>query len=319
MKKFALIGAAGYIAPRHLKAIKDTGNTLLAALDANDSVGILDSYFPAARFFTEFERFDRYADLLRRRETPLDYVSIASPNYLHDSHIPSGLRMGAHPVCEKPLVVNPWNAESLKDVEQESGCKVNTILQLRLHPSIIALREQVQRATAADPKAHFDVELSYITSRGNWYFASWKGEEKKSGGIAANIGIHFYDMLIWLFGPVTGNRVDALEEGFGSGELSFANATVRWFLSVQADDLPEQARRAGQRTFRSITFNGEDVEFSEGFTDLHTESYRHIVDGRGFGLDDALPSIRLVHAIRTAERAGTTDSSHRLLARARER
>lgn len=315
MKKFALIGAAGYIAPRHLKAIKDTGNILLAALDPNDSVGILDSYFPDARFFTEFERFDRYADLLRRRDTPLDYVSIASPNYLHDSHIRFALRMGAHAVCEKPLVVNPWNAESLKDVERESGCKVNTILQLRLHPSIIALREKVRQA---GPDEHFDVELTYITSRGNWYFASWKGEEKKSGGIAANIGIHFYDMLIWLFGPVTGNRVDALEEGYGSGELSFANATVRWFLSVQADHLPEQARQAGQRTFRSITFNGEEVEFSDGFTDLHTESYRQIVEGRGFGLDDALPSINLVHSIRAAERSGLSDSSHPLLARARK-
>jgi UDP-N-acetyl-2-amino-2-deoxyglucuronate dehydrogenase len=313
MKKFALIGAAGYIAPRHLNAIKDTGNTLLAALDPNDSVGILDSYFPDARFFTEFERFDRYADLLRRRETPLDYVSIASPNYLHDSHIRFALRTGAHAVCEKPLVVNPWNAESLKDVEQESGCKVNTILQLRLHPSLVALREKVQNTA---PDAHFDVELTYITGRGNWYFASWKGEEKKSGGIAANIGIHFFDMLIWLFGPVTGNRVDALEEGYASGELGFANATVRWFLSVMVEHLPEQARQAGQRTFRSITFNGEEVEFSQGFTDLHTVSYRQIVQGRGFGLDDALPSIRLVHSIRTAERSGRKDSSHPLLARA---
>ena len=316
MKKFALIGAAGYIAPRHLKAIKETGNTLLAALDPNDSVGILDSYFPGARFFTEFERFDRYADLLRRRGDALDYVSIASPNYLHDSHIRFALRMGAHAVCEKPLVVNPWNAENLKDVERESGCKVNAILQLRLHPAIVALRDRVRQSIAENREVRFDVDLTYITSRGNWYFASWKGEEKKSGGIAPNIGIHFFDMLIWLFGAVTGNRVDALEEGYGSGELSFANATVRWFLSVIADHLPDQTRRSTLRTYRSITFNGEQVEFSEGFTDLHTESYRRIVEGRGFGLDDALPSIRLVHSIRTADKAGLTDSSHPLLARA---
>jgi UDP-N-acetyl-2-amino-2-deoxyglucuronate dehydrogenase len=316
MKKFALIGAAGYIAPRHLRAIKDTGNDLLAALDPNDSVGILDSFFPEARFFTEFERFDRYADLLKRRGTPLDYVSITSPNYLHDSHIRFALRTGAHAICEKPLVVNPWNAESLKIVEEESGCRVNTILQLRLHPSIAAVKEQVAKAVADNPDTHFDVDLTYITSRGSWYFASWKGQEKKSGGIAANIGIHFYDMLLWIFGPATGVRVDALEEAYGSGELSFRNATVRWFLSVDAGHLPDQARAAGLRTFRSITMNGDEIEFSEGFTDLHTESYRQIIEGRGFGLDDALPSIQLVHALRTADPAGLTDSSHPLLSKA---
>lgn len=312
MRNFALIGAAGYIAPRHLRAIKETGNTLRAALDPNDSVGILDTYFPEARFFTEFERFDRYADLLKRRGEPLDYVAIASPNYLHDSHIRFALRVGAHAICEKPLVVNPWNAESLKTVEEESGCRVFTILQLRLHPSIIALRERVARAVAEDPDVVFDVELSYVTSRGSWYFASWKGEDKKSGGIAANIGIHFYDMLIWIFGPVTGNRVDLLTEGYGSGELTFRNARVRWFLSVHAAHLPESAQNEGQRTYRSITFDGEEVEFSEGFTDLHTESYRKILGGKGFGLDDALPSIELVYAIRTAEKVGIVEDSHPL-------
>ena len=316
MKKFGLIGAAGYIAPRHLRAIKDTGNTLLAALDPNDSVGILDSFFPEARFFTEFERFDRYTDLLRRRGDPLDYVSITSPNYLHDSHIRFALRIGADAICEKPLVVNPWNAESLKSLEEESGRRVYTILQLRLHPSVIALRERVARAIADDPDAQFGVDLTYITSRGSWYFASWKGEEKKSGGIAANIGIHFYDMLIWVFGDVLDSRVHVLSEGYGSGELRFRNARVRWFLSVTAEHLPASACDVSVRTFRSITFNGEEMEFSEGFADLHTESYRHILVGQGFGLDDALPSIRLVHDIRTGEKTGVTSDSHPLAIKA---
>ena len=316
MKNFALIGAAGYIAPRHLRAIKDTGNQLLAALDPNDSVGILDSFFPDARFFTEFERFDRYADLLKRRETPLDYVAITSPNYLHDAHIRFALRIGAEAICEKPLVVNPWNAEALKTVEAETGGRVNTILQLRLHPSIIALRRRVQEAVEARSDAYFDVDLTYITSRGSWYFASWKGDDRKSGGIATNIGIHFYDMLLWVFGPVTGNRVDVLNSSHGSGELSFCNARVRWFLSVSADHLPETARAAGQRTYRNIDVNGQEVEFSEGFTDLHTDSYRAILHGRGFGIDEALPSIELVHAIRTGEMAGIVEDSHPLAIRA---
>lgn len=316
MKNFALIGAAGYIAPRHLRAIKETGNQLLAALDPNDSVGILDSFFPDARFFTEFERFDRYADLLKRRETPLDYVAIASPNYLHDAHVRFALRIGAEAICEKPLVVNPWNAEALKIVEEETGGRVNTILQLRLHPSILALRQRVQQQIEQRPDAHFDVELTYITSRGSWYFSSWKGEDKKSGGIASNIGIHFYDMLLWIFGPVTANRVDLLDDRHGSGELSFRNARVRWFLSVSAEDLPDAAREAGNRTFRSISFNGEEIEFSEGFTDLHSESYRRVLSGDGFRIDDALPSIELVHAIRTAERGGIVEDSHPLAVRA---
>ena len=310
MKNFALIGAAGYIAPRHMKAIKETGNTLLAALDMNDSVGILDSFFPEARFFTEFERFDRHVELLKRSGTQLDFVSVTSPNYLHDSHIRFALRVGARAICEKPLVVNPWNVEGLKVIEAETGLKVYTILQLRLHPSIIALRERVQERIQRNPDARFDVDLTYITSRGAWYFASWKGEERKSGGIVANIGVHFYDMLLWIFGRPTDNRVTMLDDDVASGIVGFGNATVRWFLSVNSKHLPDAIREKGQRTYRSITFDGEEVEFSEGFTDLHTESYRDILGGGGFGLDDALPSIDLVHAIREAPKLGLTDDAH---------
>ena len=310
MKNFALIGAAGYIAPRHMKAIKETGNTLLAALDMNDSVGILDSFFPEARFFTEFERFDRHVELLKRSGTQLDFVSVTSPNYLHDSHIRFALRVGARAICEKPLVVNPWNVEGLKVIEAETGLKVYTILQLRLHPSIIALRERVQERIRRNPDARFDVDLTYITSRGAWYFASWKGEERKSGGIVANIGVHFYDMLLWIFGRPTDNRVTMLDDDVASGIVGFGNATVRWFLSVNSKHLPDAIREKGQRTYRSITFDGEEVEFSEGFTDLHTESYRDILGGGGFGLDDALPSIELVHAIREAPKLGVTDDAH---------
>ena len=310
MKNFALIGAAGSIAPRHMKAIKETGNTLLAALDMNDSVGILDSFFPEARFFTEFERFDRHVELLKRSGTQLDFVSVTSPNYLHDSHIRFALRVGARAICETPLVVNPWNVEGLKVIEAETGLKVYTILQLRLHPSIIALRERVQERIRRNPDARFDVDLTYITSRGAWYFASWKGEERKSGGIVANIGVHFYDMLLWIFGRPTDNRVTMLDDDVASGIVGFGNATVRWFLSVNSKHLPDAIREKGQRTYRSITFDGEEVEFSEGFTDLHTESYRDILGGGGFGLDDALPSIDLVHAIREAPKLGLTDDAH---------
>src|SRR5688572_9293108 len=276
-----------------MKAIKETGNDLIAALDMNDTVGILDSYFPDARFFTEFERFDRHIDLLRRKGTKLDFVTVASPNYLHDSHIRFALRAGAQAICEKPLVVNPWNVEALKLIEEETGLKVYSILQLRLHPSIVALRQRVADAIAANPDVHFDVDLAYITSRGAWYFASWKGDERKSGGIAANIGVHFYDMLIWVFGPPKESRVALLTGDAGSGTIEFTNATVRWFLSVNHDHLPDGVKAKGQRTYRSITLDGEEIEFSEGFTDLHTESYRHILGGGGFGLDDALPSIEL--------------------------
>ena len=316
MSTFALIGAAGYVAPRHMRAIKDTGNELVAAMDPNDTVGILDSYFPSARFFTEFERFDRFIDLLRRKGAALDYVSIASPNYLHDSHIRFALRVGATAICEKPLVVNPWNAEALREIEEETDGRVFTILQLRLHPGIAGLRERViqQRSSGAGPA---ELDLTYVTSRGSWYFASWKGEEKKSGGIVPNIGVHFFDMLLWIFGPVEESEVTLLREDAASGILRFADATVRWFLSVNAAHLPDECKASGQRTFRSITMEGQEIEFSDGFTDLHTESYRRILAGEGFGIDDALPSIRLTHDIRQSPQRGLSESSHpfaRLLA-----
>jgi UDP-N-acetyl-2-amino-2-deoxyglucuronate dehydrogenase len=309
MSRFALIGAAGYIAPRHLRAIKDSGNDLVAAMDPNDTVGILDSYYPDARFFTEFERFDRYVDLLRRRGQTIDYVSIASPNYLHDSHIRFALRIGATAICEKPLVVNPWNAEALLDIETESSDRVFTILQLRLHPSIVALRERVA-SHRAGAGGHLDLELTYVTSRGKWYFASWKGDERKSGGIVPNIGIHFFDMLLWTFGDVRESEVAFLREDSASGTLSFDDATVRWFLSINAAHLPEECKAAGQRTFRSITLEGQEIEFSDGFTDLHTESYRKILAGEGFGIADALPSIELAHRIRKAQQRGFGELSH---------
>lgn len=316
MKDFALIGAAGYIAPRHMKAIKDTGNRLVAALDGNDTVGILDSYFPEAKFFTEFERFDRYIDLRKRDGHHIDYVSVMSPNYLHDSHIRFALRAGADAICEKPLVVNPWNIDSLRTVEKESGRRVNTILQLRLHPSIIAVREKVAAALKADPSKRFAVDLSYITSRGAWYYQSWKGDEKKSGGIAANIGIHFYDMLGWIFGPVSSMSVNHRAEDSASGLLHFGAADVRWFLSINSEHLPAEVQEKGQRTYRSITIDGEEIEFSDGFTDLHTDSYRHILNEGGFGLDEAQPSIDLVFSIRQAETVGRTGDYHPLAAAA---
>lgn len=309
MSTFALIGAAGYIAPRHMNAIKATGNELVAALDRNDTVGILDSYFPEARFFTEFERFDRYIDLLRRKGNAIDYVSIASPNYLHDSHIRFALRTGATAICEKPLVVNPWNADALRDFEAESGRRVFTILQLRLHPTILALRDRVahHRATGGGT---MEVDLTYITSRGSWYFASWKGDERKSGGIVPNIGIHFFDMLVWIFGSVADSEVTFLRADAASGVLRFNDAVVRWFLSINAAHLPTDVSSKGQRTFRSITFGGDEIEFSDGFTDLHTESYQRILAGEGFGIDEALPSIKLAHQIRYAEPKGVSDLSH---------
>ncbi|MEO5772682.1 MAG: Gfo/Idh/MocA family oxidoreductase [Sphingomicrobium sp.] len=318
MKNFALIGAAGFVAPRHMKAIKDTGNDLLAALDVNDTVGILDSYFPDARFFTEFERFDRYVDLLRRKGRSVDFVSVASPNYLHDSHIRFALRTGANAICEKPMVVNPWNAEAIQELEAETGARVYTILQLRLHPSIVALRERVASARQADPNASFDFDLTYITSRGAWYHASWKGDERKSGGIVPNIGIHFFDMLAWIFGPVGESQVSFVWPDAASGVLLFDNARVRWFLSVNAAHLPESATAKGQRTYRNITLDGDEIEFSEGFTDLHTDSYREILAGRGFGVADALPSIQLAYDIRHSQPVGSTADSHPFAAKTQE-
>jgi UDP-N-acetyl-2-amino-2-deoxyglucuronate dehydrogenase len=295
MKNFALIGAAGYIAPRHFKAIKETGNNLVAALDKHDNVGILDSYFPNADFFTEFERFDRHLDKLKRKGEKVDYISICSPNYLHDSHIRFALRTGANAICEKPIVLNPWNLDALKDIEMETGKKVFTILQLRLHPTIIALRDKVLNG----PKDKiYEVELSYITSRGNWYQSSWKGDDAKAGGIATNIGIHFFDMLIWIFGAVKNLTVSSLHVDKAAGSVELDKARVNWFLSIRYDQLPEEIKRAGKRTYRSLKMEGEEIEFSEGFADLHTKSYAEILEGKGFGIDEAKPSIDLVHKIR---------------------
>jgi len=295
MKDFALIGAAGFIAPRHLKAIKDTGNNLVAAMDKFDSVGIIDSYFPHADFFTEFERFDRHLDKLRRQGKKVDYVSICSPNYLHDAHIRFALRHQADAICEKPLVLNPWNVDALAEIEKETGKKIYTILQLRLHPSIIKLREEV---LSSDPDKVFDVDLTYITSRGKWYHHSWKGEESKSGGIATNIGIHFFDMLLWIFGDAIEVKVEKYEPDHAAGYIKLVKANVHWFLSINEDHLPEVVKSKGKRTFRSLQMNGGEIEFSEGFTDLHTTSYQEILKGKGFGLEEARPSIELAHQIR---------------------
>jgi len=312
MKNFALIGAAGYIAPRHMKAIKDTGNNLVAALDINDSVGIIDSHFPDADFFTEFERFDRHIDKLHRAKSDkkVDYMAIASPNYLHDSHMRFALRSGTDAICEKPLVLNPWNIDGLQEIERDTGHKVNTILQLRLHPSIIALRDKVQNG----PKDRkYEVDLTYITSRGHWYLQSWKGDAKKSGGIATNIGVHFYDMLHFVFGELQQNVVHHSSDTKAAGYLEYAQARVRWFLSIDINDVPADVRATGQRTFRSITCEGEDIEFSGGFTDLHTRSYEEILKGNGFGLEENRVAIDTVSHIREAPSQGLTGDYHPFL------
>lgn len=299
-KNFALIGAAGYIAPRHLKAIKETNSNLVAALDPADSVGILDSYFPEARFFTEFERFDRHIDKLRRKEDPekIDYVSICSPNYLHDAHVRFAFRSGANAICEKPLVLNPWNLDGLSEIADQTGRKVHTILQLRLHPSLIQLKEKIK----STPSKHkYEVDLTYITSRGKWYFVSWKGDESKSGGIATNIGVHFFDMLHWLFGELQQSDVHIYEQKKASGYLEYENARVRWFLSADATDLPRECVEQNQRTYRSITVSNEEIEFSSGFTDLHTLSYQEILNGNGFEVEEARTAIETVHRIRNTK------------------
>jgi UDP-N-acetyl-2-amino-2-deoxyglucuronate dehydrogenase len=310
-KKFALIGAAGFIAPRHMRAIKDTGNTIVCALDKFDSVGVLDSYFPEADFFTEFERFDRHIEKLRLKNNPVDYVSVCSPNYLHDAHIRFGLRNNADVICEKPIVLNPWNIDSLADIEKQTGKKVYTILQLRMHPSIIALKKIVEDGPADKV---YDIELTYITSRGNWYYSSWKGEQPKSGGIATNIGVHFYDMLSWIFGDVKQNIVHLHQHDRAAGFLEFDNARVQWFLSIDANTLPEAVKAAGKRTFRALTINNQAVEFSDGFTELHTNSYKKILDGAGFGLAEARNSIEIVHNIRTQTPIGLKGDYHPLAA-----
>lgn len=303
MKNFALIGAAGFIAPRHMRAIKETGNNLVCALDPNDSVGIIDSYFPDADFFTEPERFDRHLDKLRRQgERKIDYVSICSPNYLHDAHIRMALRNGAHAICEKPIVLNPWNIDFLQEIERETGLKIYTILQLRHHPAIIALKDKVKRAREKEPSEPYDIDLTYITSRGAWYHRSWKGDLEKSGGVATNIGVHFFDMLTWIFGCVKENIVYSNEADHASGFLQLEHAGVNWFLSVNRNHLPESVKAAGKTTYRSLKMNGEEIEFSEGFTDLHTVSYQKILEGNGYGLDDAKRSIEIVYNIRNNHR-----------------
>ncbi len=298
---FAMIGAAGYIAPRHMKAIKDTGNRLVAALDPFDCVGIMDSYFPDADFFTEPERFDRHLDKLRRKNEgkQIDYVSICSPNYLHDAHIRLALRNGCHAICEKPIVLNPWNVDALQEIEKESGKNIYTILQLRHHPAIIELKKMVDEGP--EDKI-YNIDLTYITSRGKWYFISWKGAPEKSGGVATNIGVHFFDMLSWIFGKVVDMHVTESKPEKVSGYLELEKARVKWFLSLDAQDIPKPVLEKGQRTFRSIQIEGKEIEFSGGFTDLHTIAYRHILDGGGFGLEEARNSINIVHQIRNTKK-----------------
>ena len=308
-KDFALIGVAGYIAVRHLKAMQETHNNLVAALDLYDSVGIIDSYFPNTDFFVEFERFDRHIDKLRREGKQVDYISICSPNYLHDSHIRFALRSQANAICEKPLVLNPWNFDGLADFEKETGKKVFNVLQLRLHPSIKALRDKIRKGPK--DKIH-DIDLTYITSRGNWYHYSWKGNMQKSGGIATNIGIHFFDMLIWIFGDVTQNITHRLEEDKASGYLELEQARIRWYLSIDANDLPAAVKEKGQRTFRSITMDNEEIEFSHGFSDLHTNTYQEILAGNGFALEESKKSIEVVYTIRNAEPVGCKGDFHPL-------
>ena len=309
-KNFGLIGVAGYIAVRHLKAIKETGNNLLASLDKFDSVGLIDSYFPQSDFFVEFERFDRHFDKLKRTGTKIDYVSICSPNYLHDSHIRFALRHQADAICEKPLVLNPWNLDALQEIEKETGRRINTVLQSRLHPKLIELRDKIRKG----PKDKiYDVDLTYMTSRGNWYYISWKGDVQKSGGVATNIGIHFFDMLSWIFGNVRNSVVHLAQPNKVSGFLELENARVRWFMSLDSDDLPLAAVQKGQRTYRSIMVDGEEIEYSDGFTDLHTITYKEILAGRGFGVDDARQSVEIAYGIRNAKPVGLKGDFHPIL------
>jgi UDP-N-acetyl-2-amino-2-deoxyglucuronate dehydrogenase len=312
LKRFALIGVAGYIAPRHLKAIKDTGKVLVAALDKSDSVGVLDSYFPDADFFTEFERFDRHLEKLRRADAKqaVDYVTICSPNYLHDAHVRFALRIGANAICEKPLVLNPWNVEALEEIEKESKGKISTILQLRLHPAIIELKKKID---SAGKDRIYDIDLTYITSRGHWYMVSWKGSIEKSGGIATNIGIHFFDVLAWIFGDVRKNVVHISQPKRAAGFLELQKARVRWFLSLERSDLPFEPQPGKPMTYRSITIDGQEMEFSEGFGDLHTESYKKILAGEGFGTKDVIASVQIASDIRKAEPVGLKGDYHPIL------
>lgn len=312
MNNFALIGVAGYIAPRHLRAIRDTDNRLLAAVDPHDSVGILDQYSFNTRFFTEIERFDRYLEKLRHgsNENQVDWVSICSPNYLHDAHCRLALRVGANVICEKPLVINPWNLDQLEHLEDEYGRKIHTILQLRVHPQLVKLKQDIQKLNSNNK---YEVVLTYITSRGSWYNASWKGDAKKSGGVVTNIGIHFFDMLLWLFGEVEKIDVHYRDENRVSGFMELGNASVKWFLSVDNNDLPKQAKINNQTTYRSITVDGQEIEFSGGFNDLHTKVYENTLSGNGFRIKDAKPSIEITHKIRTLEIKNVNGSSHPFL------
>ena len=306
-RNFALIGVSGFVAIRHLQAIKDTGNILLASLDRFDSVGRLDSFFPESDFFVEFERFDRHIDKLKRQNIRADYVSICSPNYLHDSHIRFALRHGADAICEKPVVLNPWNIDALEQIEKETGKHIYNILQLRLHPSIIELKNKIQNAP---PGKVYDIDLTYITSRGNWYHISWKGDEQKSGGIATNIGVHFFDMLTWIFGGVRENIVHYSDRQKASGFLGLENARIRWFLSIDYNDIPAKQKQNGQRTYRSILMDGNEFEFSDGFTDLHTLTYKNILNGTGFRLEETRRSIETVYTIRNSAPIGAKGDYH---------
>lgn len=309
MKNFAITGVAGYIAPRHLQAIKDTGNQLVAAVDPHDSVGLLDKYFPDVSFFTEFERFDRHLEKLRREKNQekVDYLTICSPNNLHDAHIRLALRVGANAICEKPLVLNPWNLDALQDLEQETTTRVYTILQLRVHPALLELKQKLSEEKS---NQKHEVVLSYITSRGLWYNFSWKGMIEKSGGIATNIGIHFFDLLIWLFGDAQSSILHIKDDKRMSGFIELKNANVKWFLSTDRNDLPKETSRKGLSTFRSITVDGNEIQFSDGFTDLHTRVYEETLKGNGFGIEDARPSIVLVRKLRSALAINVLDNIH---------
>ena len=312
MLKFGLIGVGGFVAARHMQAIKHTGNVMIAALDPNDSVGIIDTYYPKAKFFTEYERFDRFLDKTKRENNlnQVDLISICSPNYLHDSHIRFALRSGADVICEKPLVLNPWNIDALKSIEQDTGKKINTILQLRLHKSIVDLKEKVEKN---HNNKKYDVDLTYITSRGNWYLQSWKGDNKKSGGIATNIGVHFFDMLSFVFGNVQENVVNYISDTKASGFIELDQARVRWFLSIDYEDIPKVIKEKGSKTYRSITIDSNELEFSEGFTDLHNKSYEEILAGNGYGLDENYSCINTVSQIRLGKLQKNIVEEHPLL------
>ncbi len=309
-KRYALIGASGYIAPRHMKAIKDTGGQLVAALDPSDSVGVIDSFFPDSAFFTEFERFDRHLEKLKRKGKGIDYLVICSPNYLHDAHIRFGLRLGADVICEKPIVLNPWNIDGLKEMEKETGKRVYNILQLRLHPSVIELKQKIEKSTE---EIH-DIDLTYLTSRGVWYYASWKGDLQKSGGIATNIGVHFYDMLMWVFGDLKQSEVHIHSHDRASGYMKLQKARVKWFLSINYDVIPEHIKEQGKRTYRSLQIGNEEFEFSGGFTELHTKSYQKILEGHGFGLDEVVKAIEVVYKIRNSKPYLVEENLHTLAA-----